>query len=112
MLRDFRIFLRHVWVVAYLVRHITLMLLGVLAVLSVVLCSVERMSYGEALYLTVMTGLTVAYGDVVPQTMAGRVICSVIGLLGVIAVGVTVAVANNAVILLIKDKEKGLPPRP
>lgn len=107
MLRDFRIFLGHVWVVAYLVRHITLMLLGVLAALSVVLCWVEAMSYADALYLTVMTGLTVAYGDVVPKTPAGRVICAVVGLLGVIAVGVTVAVANNAVILLIKDKQNG-----
>jgi len=104
MLGDLWMFLRFVAAIGYLVRHITLGLLASLCVLAVVLWAVEDLSVGQAMYLTATTGLTIAYGDITPKTSLGRLVCVVVGLIGLILVGIMVAVANNAVMRLVTER--------
>ena len=73
-----------------------LALLLVHFLLSLVLMVAESLSFGHALYLTAITGLTIGYGDIAPTTTVGRIVCVVIGLFGVIFVGMVVAVVNRA----------------
>ena len=58
---------------------------------------VEKIPFGEALYFSFVTGLTIGYGDVVVKTPFGKVIAILIGLIGVIFTGLIVAAAVESV---------------
>ncbi len=53
----------------------------------------EKMPFGDALYFTFVTGLTIGYGDIAPVTLIGRVVAIVTGLLGVLITGLIIAIA-------------------
>ena len=82
----------------YLLRiRLTLAFLVLLVLLGGVVVSwVEAISLGDGIYFACITGLTVGYGDIAPQTVLGRVVSVLIALVGVIFVGLTVAVATRA----------------
>ena len=56
----------------------------------------EKMPFADALYFTLVTGLTIGYGDIAPVTHAGRVMAILTGLLGILVTGLIVAVAVYA----------------
>ena len=56
----------------------------------------ESIPFADALYFTLITGLTIGYGDIAPLTIGGRVIAVVTGLLGILITGLIVAVAVYA----------------
>jgi voltage-gated potassium channel len=56
----------------------------------------EKMPFADALYFTLVTGLTIGYGDIVPMTTGGRVIAILTGLLGILITGLIVAIAVYA----------------
>jgi voltage-gated potassium channel len=56
----------------------------------------EKMSFADALYFTLVTGLTIGYGDIAPVTLAGRVVAILTGLLGILINGLIAAVAVYA----------------
>jgi len=77
------------------------------ALLSVVLLTIyatvgymiiERMSVVDALYMTVITVATVGFGDVVPESQAGRLFTVTVVVLGI---GVATTAISNAVGVLI-----------
>ena len=62
-----------------------------------VIAFVEKMPFGDALYFSFVTGLTIGYGEIVAKTVLGRVVALLIGLIGIIFTGMVVAVAVRAV---------------
>jgi voltage-gated potassium channel len=106
MIRDFRDFLRHVFGLLHFIRGALGGLLLVLALCALVLMAVEDLTLGEALYLTAITGLTVGYGDIVPTTTVGRIVSVVVGFVGVIYVGIVVAVATRALTQAVEEKRR------
>jgi len=58
---------------------------------SVVIAYVEKMPFGDAVYLSFITGLSVGFGDIVPKTLMGRFIVVLIGFTGVLFTGLVVA---------------------
>ena len=56
----------------------------------------EKMPFADALYFTLITGLTIGYGDIAPVTIGGRVIAILTGLLGILITGLIVAIAVYA----------------
>ncbi|SAL76253.1 Ion channel [Caballeronia peredens] len=56
-----------------------------------------RASFGGTIYFCGVTALTIGYGDIVATTGIGRALAVVLGLYGVLATGVTTAVAVFAV---------------
>ena len=96
LIKDFLRFLRHVFDLLHFVRGVLLGQLLILILCSALLAIAEDAAFGETLYLSAITALTVGYGDVTPTTTVGRIVCVVIGLVGVVFVGLVVAVATRA----------------
>ena len=58
---------------------------------------VEKMPFNDTLYFALVTGLTIGYGDIVPQTPGGRLVALLIGFVGILFTGLMVAVLVFAV---------------
>jgi len=95
-MREFLIFCRNFLRLLRYVRGVLLALFLVLFICALLIGQVEGKGLGEALYFTFVTGLTIGYGDIVPVTAAGRLLSIVAGVVGVIFVGIVVAVATRA----------------
>ena len=106
MLKDFLIFLRQVFELLPFVAGALGGLLLILAVCAIVLMVTEHLALGEAIYLTAITGLTVGYGDIVPTTLIGPITTIVIGFVGVIYVGIVVAVVTRALAQAVEEKRR------
>jgi hypothetical protein len=64
-----------------------------LVVNAMAIAYLESISFGDALYFTFITGLTIGYGDITPVTTAGRVFAVLTGLVGVMITGLVAAAA-------------------
>ena len=71
---------------------IGIFLLGALAI-----SYIEKLPYGDALYFTLVTGMTVGYGDISPQTLIGRGIALSLALVGMLHTAVMVATTVQVV---------------
>ena len=56
----------------------------------------EGIKLGDAIYFAFITALSVGYGDITPQLTVGKMVSVGIGLMGVLLVGITAAVATRA----------------
>ncbi|GMF38837.1 unnamed protein product [Phytophthora fragariaefolia] len=59
----------------------------------------QPMALDDALWMLVITILTIGYGDVVPHTTLGRVIAVFAGIFGTLSTAVTIAVMSNYLVL-------------
>jgi hypothetical protein len=73
---------------------VSLILLLVLG--GVTISQVENIRIGDAIYFAFITGLSIGYGDISPETAIGKVLSVAIGLVGMVFVGITVAIATRA----------------
>ena len=95
-------FLRMIW-------HVKSILLGMAAIVlagALGIAHFEKLSLNDALYFAIITGLTVGYGDIAPQTAGGRVMAIMVALVGVIFSGLIVAAALRAVAESIDNASK------
>jgi voltage-gated potassium channel len=107
-MHDLRRFCFHFWVGVHLLRHILTGLIVALLLLALVIWWAEDRSFGDAVYLTLITGLTVGYGDISPVTLAGRTASILAALIGVIITGIYVAIATNAVSHCVNEKNRSI----
>jgi hypothetical protein len=112
MISDFLDFLRHVLGLLHFVRGVLGGLLVVLVLCAIILLVAEDLAPGEVFYLTAITGLTVGYGDIAPKTILGRIAAIMIGFVGVIYVGIVVAVATRALAQSVEEKTHRQKPPP
>jgi hypothetical protein len=56
----------------------------------------EGWSVGDSVYFTFVTGLTIGYGDLVPQRALSRLLAAVIGFAGILLTGLVAAVIVQA----------------
>ena len=103
-MREFLHFWRHFFQISHYVRGVALALILVLFSCSILMSYVDAIPLGDALYFTLITGLTIGYGDITPTTTLGRVLSVVTGVIGVVFVGIIVAVATRALSLAAKEK--------
>lgn len=78
------------------VREVFVALLLILLLGAVLLWRLESLSFGDAVYFTMITGLTIGYGDITPETPLGKLISVGIGLVGMVIVGLIIAIATRA----------------
>ena len=103
-MKEFVRFWRHFVEMLGVTRGVTLMLAVALAVCAFVLAHTEGIADGEALYFTMITGLTVGYGDITPTSPIGRVVSVLAALNGVIFVGLVVAIATRALAITVQEE--------
>ena len=93
---EFLVFGRHFLASLHHVRGVLITLSVALLGCAAFMASVEDRDFGEALYFTLITGLTVGYGDITPATTGGRVVSVLCGVIGILFTGIVVAVAVRA----------------
>ena len=104
-MQDFIIFIRHFSQKLFFVRGVLLTLLLVLLAFALITAKVDDIALTEALYLVFITALTVGFGDVTPNSGAVRFISVLTGFVGVIFVGLIVAVSIRALELAVEEKK-------
>ncbi len=98
-------FARHFFRILMMVRDVLIALLALIATGAALISIAEGINYWEALYFTLITGLTVGYGDVAPTTVLGRIVSVLIALIGLLFFGIVVAVANRAVAKALEEQK-------
>ena len=96
-------FLRATW-------HVKIVILALIALVVAgagAITFFEKMPFVDTLYFAFVTGLTIGYGDIVPQTHIGRLVALMIGLVGILFTGLMVAVLVFAVRESIEELRKG-----
>ena len=86
-------FFRVIWHI----KAVILFLLALVVAGAAGLNFVGKVPFGDALYFACVTGLTIAYGDIVAKTPFGRLLALGIGLVGILFTGLMVAVLVLAV---------------
>jgi voltage-gated potassium channel len=76
---------------------------GVVIVVAGVLVSrFDKLPLGDAIYFAFITAFTVGFGDVTPKSHAARVVTIVLSFMGLLLVGVVVAVAVHSLDLALQ----------
>jgi hypothetical protein len=91
-----RRFVRALWRELQVVWPVYSGLLTIQMALGFIVGRLEGWAWGDALYFTFITGLTIGYGDFVPRTVAGRFLSILIGIGGILLTGLVVAVGVKA----------------
>lgn len=86
-------FLRVVWYF----RAIFLALLFIIFMGALAISLVENMPFGDAVYFSFVTGLTIGYGEIVVKSTLGRCVALFIGFIGILFTGLVIAAAVEAV---------------
>ena len=104
-----KIFLRfsyHFFVIIGHFHAVFLSLIALIVGIAAVISHIEKLPFGEALYFSFVTGLTIGYGDIVVKTPVGRIMAVLLGLIGIVFTGMMVAAAIRAVEKSMRDMNK------
>lgn len=101
-LTEFDKFIRVFVSYALYVRESLVSLLVLLVLGGSAISILEGIRLGDAIYFAFITGLSIGYGDIAPQTAWGRVVSIGIGLVGTLFVGLSVAIATRALADTVK----------
>jgi hypothetical protein len=91
-----RCFLAAFWKELRVIWPIVSGLIGVQLILGLVVGRLEGWAIGAATYFTFVTGLTIGYGDLVPERFATRLISVLIGIIGILLSGLVAAIGVRA----------------
>ena len=92
----FKRFTYHFFHVSWRVRSVIFAQIMLMVIGATIIAFVEKMPFGDALYFSFVTGLTIGYGEIVVKTFLARVVAILIGLIGIIFTGMVVAIAVRA----------------
>jgi len=104
-----RMFIRfsyHFFNIIWHFHAVFLSLIALVVGLAAVVTHIEKMPFGDALYFSFITGLTIGYGDIVVKTPVGRILAVLIGFIGVLFSGLVIAVAVRALRETVEESEK------
>ena len=105
-MRDFVMFGRHLLRMLHFVRGVLFVLLLVLLAFAAIAARVDGLSLPDALYFVLITALTIGYGDITPDSSVTQAISVLSGVVGVIFVGILVAVSVRALEHAVEEKRR------
>ena len=105
-MRMFISFCYHFFNVIWHLHAVFLSLITLIVISAAVIAQIEKLPFGEAIYFSFITGLTIGYGDIVVKTLYGRVVAVLLGLIGIVFTGLMVAAALRAVGQSMKGMRK------
>ncbi len=73
-------------------------------IFGVLFARFERVPLGDAIYFAFITAFTVGFGDITPKSKGARIIAVVLAFLGLILMGVAVAVAVHALDIVLEGR--------
>jgi hypothetical protein len=82
-------------------------ILAIQVALGLLIGFVEGWSVGDAIYFTLVTGLSIGYGDIVPRQALGRALAVGIGICGLFLTGLTAGIAVYAMRTALAERENG-----
>ena len=95
-----QIFIRfsyHFFIIIWKFHAVFLALFALIVGIAVLISHIEKLPFGEALYFSFITGLTIGYGDIVAKTPVARLLAVFLGIIGIIFTGMMVAASIRAV---------------
>ena len=93
----------HFFIIIGRLQAVFLALSALILGIAVVIRHLEKMPFGESLYFSFITGLTIGYGDIVVKTPFARLLAVLLGLIGIIFTGIMVAAALRAIERSLED---------
>jgi hypothetical protein len=93
----------HFFIIIGRLKAVFLALFSLIIGIALVIRHLEKMPFGESLYFSFITGLTIGYGDIVVKTPLARLFAVLLGLIGIIFTGIMVAGALRALEKSLKD---------
>ena len=85
-------------------RSIIFALFALVVIGAVAIAYVEKLSFGDALYFSFVTGLTIGYGDIAMKIIPGRCVALLIGFIGGLFTGLVIAAAVEVVRKIYHNK--------
>jgi hypothetical protein len=82
-------------------------ILAIQVALGLLVGFMEGWSVGDAVYFTLVTGLTIGYGDLVPRQAVARALTIGIGLSGLFLTGLIAGIAVFAMRIAINGHDDG-----
>jgi voltage-gated potassium channel len=82
-----------------------LVFLLVIVIFGAIFAVFDRVPLGDAIYFAFITAFTIGFGDVTPKSTGGRVVTIVLAFMGVILVGVAVAVSVHALDIVLRGHD-------
>ena len=77
----------------------------VIVVAGVLVSRFDKIPLGDAIYFAFITAFTVGFGDVTPKSHGARVVTIVLSFMGLILVGIVVAVAVHSLDLALQGAQ-------
>lgn len=105
MFRDFLFFCKYFYQAVWATRTVLLVLPLLITLGGLILYLEEGKPFFDMLYLSFITAWTVGYGDLAPTTPLAKFTAVIIGFIGLIFIGLCVAIATIAVKKILEDKE-------
>ena len=93
----------HFLIILGRLQAVFLALIALVVIGAVVISQIENLPFGDSLYFSFITGLTIGYGDIVVKTPFARLLAVFLGLIGIIFTGIMVAGALRALEKSLKD---------
>ncbi len=81
-------------------------LLVVVILGGLVISKVEGVGVFSSIYFAFVTGFTIGYGDITPNSVIGKVISLIIGLTGIVCTGIVVAISVRALSKAFEHEHK------
>jgi voltage-gated potassium channel len=99
MFKRLTIFVDYIRTLVHYALHIRELIVSLLLLIVLggfAISQLEGINLGDAIYFAFVTGLTIGYGDISPETTLGKTVSVAIGLVGMLFTGLTVAIATRA----------------
>lgn len=94
-------FLQHHWLLLAEFGEVLLVLAIIIVVAGILIARFDGISNEDGIYFAFVTALTIGFGDLVPRSRGARIVSILLAVIGLIMIGIVVAVSVHALDLAL-----------